>query len=140
MFIYRLVTPLDDFDDLVALPDWPRDASPASVAWVLQAVLALQDGAEHVGWRGDMRHLPSVGIPSGPAGTDHVPHLVIKQDDNGATFIVSSIPLSWARSPQLRTHHHHAPPHQPGHPSHPSIWPLANGQARNRLVLYRATN
>jgi hypothetical protein len=41
MFIYRLVTPLDDFDDLVALPDWLRNASPASIAWVLQAVLEL---------------------------------------------------------------------------------------------------
>jgi len=26
MFIYRLVTPIDDFDDLMALPDWLRDA------------------------------------------------------------------------------------------------------------------
>lgn len=32
MFIYRLVTPVDDFDGLVALPDWLRDASPASFA------------------------------------------------------------------------------------------------------------
>jgi hypothetical protein len=94
MFIYRLVTPLDDFDDLVALPDWLRNASPASIAWVLQAVLALQDSAEQIGWRGDMRHLPSVSIPS--VGTNDTTHLVVKQDDNGTTFLISSTPLPWA--------------------------------------------
>jgi len=94
MFIYRLVTPIDDFDDLMALPDWLRDAPPASIAWALQAVLALYDAAEQVGWRGDMRHLPSVGIS--PSGNDHGPHLVVKQYDNGATFIISSDPLPWA--------------------------------------------
>lgn len=94
MFIYRLVTPIDDFDELVALPDWLRDAPPASIAWILTAVLALQDGADQVGWRGDMRHLPSVGIPSD--GTANAAHLVVKQDDNGATFVISSAPLPWA--------------------------------------------
>jgi hypothetical protein len=96
VFIYRLAMPLDDFDDLATLPDWLRDGSSASTAWILQAVLALQDAAAQVGWRGDMRHLPSVGIP--PAGTDEDPHLVVKQDNNGATFIIGNTPLPWAEA------------------------------------------
>src|SRR5205823_3046584 len=84
----------DDFDDLVALPDWLRDAPPSSIAWALQAILALRDAAEQIGWRGDMRHLPSVAVPS--SGSDHGPHLVVKQHDNGATFIISSDALRWA--------------------------------------------
>jgi hypothetical protein len=35
----------------VALPDWLRDTPPASIAWMLEAVLALQDGAEQVAAR-----------------------------------------------------------------------------------------
>lgn len=94
MFVYRLTTPLDEFDDLVALTDWLHNASPAAVAWMLRAVLALRDAADQVGWRGDMRHLPSVSIPA--IGTNDAPHLVVKQDDNGATFVVSDDPLPWA--------------------------------------------
>lgn len=41
MFIYHLVTPLDEFDDLVTLPDWLRDASPRLHRLALQAVFAL---------------------------------------------------------------------------------------------------
>jgi hypothetical protein len=48
VFTDRLTTPLDDFDDLVALPDWLHNGSPASTAWTLQANLALQDTAAHV--------------------------------------------------------------------------------------------
>jgi hypothetical protein len=41
-----------------------------------------------------MRHLPSVSIPS--VGTNDTTHLVVKQDDNGTTFLISSTPLPWA--------------------------------------------
>jgi hypothetical protein len=88
MFIYRLTEPIDEFDGLTPLPAWPQDASPHAIRWVLQAVLALADAAPEVGWRGDMRHLPSVGgLPTTPAAT---PYLVIKQDDNGATFVITA--------------------------------------------------
>jgi len=40
--------------------------------------------------------LPSVAIPSG--STNDSPHLVVKQDDNGATFVISSTPLPWANA------------------------------------------
>jgi len=33
-----------------------------------------------------MRHLPSVGV------TDATPYLVVKQDDNGSTFVVTASP------------------------------------------------
>jgi hypothetical protein len=89
MFVYRLTLPVDDFDGLTALPDWLRYASPQAVAWHLCALLALADAAAQVGWRGDLRHLPSIGR-IGPN-----PYLVVKQDDNGATFVVSETQLPW---------------------------------------------
>ena len=61
MFACRLAVPIDEFDDLTPLPGWLRDCSPESVAWQLRTALALADAAVQVGWRGDMRHLPSVG-------------------------------------------------------------------------------
>ncbi len=68
MFIYRLTEPIDVFDELTPLPDWLNGASSHATRWALQAVLALADAAPDIGWRGDMRHLPSVGvIPDSPA-------------------------------------------------------------------------
>jgi hypothetical protein len=93
MFVYRLTEPIDDFDDLAPLPDWQRDASPHATGWMLQAILALADAAPAVGWRGDMRHLPSVGVtPTPPAAT---PYLVVKQDNNGDTFVITAADASW---------------------------------------------
>jgi hypothetical protein len=90
MFIYRLALPIDEFDDLMPLPGWLRDRSPESVAWQLRTVLALADAALQVGWRGDMRHLPSVGH------TGASPYLAVRQDDDGATFVISETTLPWA--------------------------------------------
>jgi hypothetical protein len=59
---------------------------------MLTGVLALQDAG--LGWDGEMRHLPSVGVPT--AGTATGPCLIVKQDNNGATFVISDNPLSWA--------------------------------------------
>jgi hypothetical protein len=93
MFVYRLTEPIDVFDGLTPLPDWLGGASASATHWALQAVLALADAAPVVGWRGDMRHLPSVGvIPTPPVVT---PYLMVKQDDNGATFIVTAINAPW---------------------------------------------
>lgn len=93
MFVYRLTEPIDIFDGLTPLPQWLADASPQTTQWVLQAILALADAGPDIGWDGDMRHLPSVGvIPAPPAVT---PYLVVKQDDNGATFIVTVDEAPW---------------------------------------------
>jgi len=55
--------------------------------------LALADAADAVGWRGTMRHLPSVGaLPTPPATT---PYLIVKQDDNGATFVITAAETPW---------------------------------------------
>jgi hypothetical protein len=44
-----------------------------------------------VGWDGDMRHLPSVGcLPTPP---DVTPYLLVKQDNNGTTFVISDAEL-----------------------------------------------
>jgi hypothetical protein len=88
MFVYRLTEPIDEFDGLTPLPNWLSGAGPHATRWALQAILALADAADAVGWRGDLRHLPSVGaLPTTPATT---PYLIVKQDDNGATFIITA--------------------------------------------------
>ena len=86
MHIYRLSEPIDDFDGLIPLHEW-LDGSPSRLAWALQAVLALAQVAPTVGWKGDMRHLPMVGhLPASPfVGR----YLVVKQDNNGDTFLIS---------------------------------------------------
>src|SRR2546423_4914276 len=93
MFVYRLTEPVDEFDGLTALPDWLASACPHGTRWALQAILALADAAAGIGWRGDMRHLPSVGVtPDPPTVT---PYLVVKQDNNGDTFIVTTTDAPW---------------------------------------------
>jgi hypothetical protein len=87
MFVYRLTEPIDHFDGLTPLNDWLTRQHPSRTAWALQAVLALTDTTGDVGWRGDMRHLPMVGALPTPSRT--MPYLVIKQDNNGDTFLVS---------------------------------------------------
>jgi hypothetical protein len=88
MFVYRLTEPVDEFDGLTPLSDWLTGASPHATSWALQAILALADAAPAVGWRGDMRHLPAVGVMLTPPST--TAYLVVKQDDNGATFVVTA--------------------------------------------------
>lgn len=93
MFVYRLTEPIDEFDGLTPLSDWLADASPQATSWALQAILALADAAPTVGWRGDMRHLPDIGvIPTPPRTT---PYLVVKQDNNGDTFVVITTETPW---------------------------------------------
>jgi hypothetical protein len=87
MFVYRLTEPIDEFDGLTPLPDWLAGASAHATRWTLQAVLALADAGPAIGWQGDMRHLPSAGALPTPPAT--VPFLVVKQDDNGATFVIT---------------------------------------------------
>lgn len=94
MIVYRLTVPIDDFEDFVPVTDWIRGGSPQDVAWILAAVLALQDAA--LGWDGEMRHLPSVGVPTD--GTATRPYLIVKQDNNGATFVITADSLSWAEA------------------------------------------
>jgi hypothetical protein len=93
MFVYRLTDPIDEFDGLTSLPDWLHGASPHATRWALQAILALADAAPAVGWRGDMRHLPAVGVMLTPPST--TPYLLVKQDDNGATFVVTAAATPW---------------------------------------------
>ncbi|MCM3884105.1 hypothetical protein [Frankia sp. R82] len=93
MFVYRLTKPIDLFDGLVPLRRWLTDATAGQTSWALAAVLALGDAATDVGWHGDMRHLPLVGaLPTRPATT---PYLLVKQDNNGDTFLVTTAPPGW---------------------------------------------
>jgi hypothetical protein len=97
MFVYRLTEPIDEFDGLTPIPDWLTGAASArATGWVLQAILALADAAPTIGWRGDMRHLPSVGVVPTPPGV--TPYLVVKQDDNGVTFVVTTVDAPWIAS------------------------------------------
>lgn len=84
---------MDEFDGLTPLPAWLSDASPWATRWALQAVLALADAGPGVGWRGDMRHLPSVGVVLTLPGV--TPYLVVKQDNNGDTFVVTAADGPW---------------------------------------------
>jgi hypothetical protein len=93
MFVYRLTEPIDVFDGLTSLPDWIRTGSAHASRWALQAILALADAAPAIGWQGDMRHLPSVGVAPDPPSV--TPYLVVKQDNNGDTFIVTTIDAPW---------------------------------------------
>jgi hypothetical protein len=86
LHVYRLSEPIDDFDGLTPLNEW-LDGDTERLAWALRAVLALAQAASTVGWRGDMRHLPLVGhLPTSPLVTRY---LVVKQDNNGDTFLIS---------------------------------------------------
>jgi hypothetical protein len=108
MFVYALTEPIDDFDALTPLPDWITADPPQRTQWALQAVLALADAATHVRWDGDMRHLPSVGAVLIPPETS--PYLVVKQDNNGTTFVVSNHPLPWLADHVEHTAQIHAHP------------------------------
>jgi hypothetical protein len=88
MFVYRLTEPIDIFDGLTPLNEWLGGHHPGRTAWALQAVLALNDAANEVGWRGDMRYLPMVG--GLPTPTRTTPYLIIEQDNNGDTFLVTT--------------------------------------------------
>ncbi|MBN1173224.1 MAG: hypothetical protein JXA67_13705 [Micromonosporaceae bacterium] len=93
MFVYRLTEPIDLFDGLTPLPNWLASTSACNIRWALQAILALADATPDIGWHGDMRHLPSVGaLPTPPETT---PFLVVKQDNNGTTFIVTTSSTPW---------------------------------------------
>lgn len=102
MFIYALTTPIDAFDGLTPLPRWLADGDDHQAAWALSAVLALADAAEHVGWRGDMRHLPAAGAMPTPGHA--TPFLVVKQDTSGATFVISGTEMPWLAEHSDRYH------------------------------------
>jgi hypothetical protein len=91
MVVYTLTEPVDDFDALTPLPDWITADPVARTHWALQAVLALADVADYVRWDGEMRHLPSVGAVLAPPESH--PYLVVKQDNNGTTFMISDIEI-----------------------------------------------
>ena len=66
-------------------------------------MLALADVADHVRWDGEMRHLPSVGAV--PAPPESHPYLVVKQDNNGTTFVISDIEIPGLTSVTAHTAH-----------------------------------
>ncbi|MEV6674950.1 hypothetical protein [Streptomyces sp. NPDC051162] len=112
MIVYRLSSPIDFFTDYTPLPDWLRDGAPEKTAWLLEATLALNDAAAVVRWGGDMRHLPSVSAPDGGLA------LIVKQDNNGDTFVISRNPVAWAEDEcDLR---HETPTRRIGRLTHPT--------------------
>jgi len=93
VFTYALTEPIDLFDGLTPLTQWISGGEGDRAAWALRAILALADTADVIRWDGDMRHLPSVGAL--PVPPEAVPYLVVKQDNNGTTFVVSDQPIGW---------------------------------------------
>jgi hypothetical protein len=91
MVVYALTEPIDDFDAFTPLPDWITVDRIPRAHWTLQAVLAVAYVADHVRWDGEMRHLPSVGAALAPPDS-HL-YLVVKQDNNGTTFVISDIEI-----------------------------------------------
>ncbi|WP_144120932.1 hypothetical protein [Catellatospora sichuanensis] len=91
MIVYALTEPVDGFTALTPLPDWISADPIPHTHWALQAILALADTADYVRWDGDMRHLPSIGAVIAPPDTH--PYLVVKQDNNGTTFVVSDVEI-----------------------------------------------
>lgn len=91
------MTPLHDF---VALPSFAAqdfathygamdalDLALTRVQWARQALAALSLAATDVSWEGDFRHEPYVGTL--PLTQRDGWYLVVKQDNNGDSFIVS---------------------------------------------------
>ena len=101
MFVYALTEPIDLFDGLIPLTEWISGEGDHA-AWALRAVFALADTADVMHWDGDMRHLPPVGAL--PIPPEAAPYLVVKQDNNGTTFVVSDAPIGWL----LEYSDHHA--------------------------------
>lgn len=91
MIVYALSEPIDDFNVLTPLPDWIKADPIPHTQWALQAILALADAANHIRWDGDMRHLPSIGAVITPPEAH--PYLVVKQDNNGTTFVISNVEI-----------------------------------------------
>ncbi|MCX5070771.1 hypothetical protein OOJ91_33545 [Micromonospora lupini] len=94
MHVYALNSPMDFFDGLIPLPAWLSDGEAAAgrARWAVGAILALADAK--VDWDGDMRHEPYVGaVPNGDGGT--ATYLVVKQEGNGGTFVVSNVRMAW---------------------------------------------
>jgi hypothetical protein len=103
VFVYRLTVPIDDFDGLITLGRWFAGPTPQRIsrtAWTLRALLALADAADQVAWNGDMRHLPLIGVL--PTSYQTTPYLVIKQDNNGDTFLVTEAEPDWIDQPAAR--------------------------------------
>jgi hypothetical protein len=120
MFVYALTEPIDLFDGLTPLPEWIAQEPTPRTRWALQAILALNDAATAVRWSGDMRHLPSVGVALNPPGTN--PYLVVKQDNNGTTFVVTDIALPLpADEVEHRTHVQARPFGAWTHPTHADV-------------------
>jgi len=104
VFVYRLTEPIDFFDGLTPLNRWLADTAgcPTRTSWALAAVLALRDAAADVSWQEDMRHLPMVGaLPTQPQTT---PYLLVKQDNNGDTFIITDAEPHQIDQPAAHTH------------------------------------
>ncbi len=104
------VSPLDDFEGLTPLSTWISDArgddedenvlfalqttaekQNERLRWSLRALFALEDAKTC--WEGGFRGQPYVG--SLPLPPEASPYLVVKQDNNGTTFIVSEVPLGY---------------------------------------------
>ena len=101
-FHIHTIPPIDTFSGLTPLSEWIANATvPDSEAqmsgyttghlrtdrimWAADAMRALQD-ADTI-WEGTLRHEPFVGaIPSPP---DTTPYLVVKQENDGTTFVIS---------------------------------------------------
>lgn len=112
-FYVHTTGPMDVFDGLHSLSSWVAYAEEkhqdiseefnnlaavrrSRTSWALQALFALQDAGTY--WEGDCPGGPLVGVLPSPEGFETSPYLVVKQSNNGTTFLVSEFPLTFLES------------------------------------------
>lgn len=103
-FIYR-TAPLDagwDFlltvAEAMALSDQAQETGLLRDDW-RAAFVSAQEAAERAGWEGDFRAEPHILMLPQPATGALTPGFVWKQDNAGACFVASPMPLPWLGDP-----------------------------------------
>ena len=70
-----------------------NDIDPSELQAFLKSWQSAKDAASEKGWEGDFRHEPVVmWIPN---DTEFNYGFVFKQDNNGTTYVISPIEMSW---------------------------------------------
>lgn len=73
-----------------------NDIDPSEVQHFLANWESAKAEASAAGWEGDLRHEPVVfWIPD---DTEFSYGFILKQDNNGTTYVVSPVPLPWLES------------------------------------------
>ena len=85
--------------NLVKNTDENGDIDSAAIQDFLKAWDSAKTAAKQVGWEGDHRHDPAVFWL--PSGGEFQIAFVIKQDNNGNTFVISPHALPWLKKHEI---------------------------------------